>query len=157
MASRRKPLCRARSASEKTHAIGYVRVSTDRQAEGGLSLDAQRKQVEAYAKLYDIHLTDVIVDAGQSGKTLERPGLQSALSKNEQGLAQALLVAKLDRLTRSVVDLGDLMDRYFARDHWALLCVADQIDTRTASGRLVLNVLVSVSQWEREAIAERTS
>jgi len=62
---------------------------------------------------------------------------------------------KLDRLTRSVRDLGELVDRYFA-SRFSLLSLSDSIDTRTASGRLVLHVLGAVSQWEREATAERT-
>src|SRR5712692_218734 len=73
------------------------------------------------------------------------------------GEAEALLVVKLDRPTRSVVDLGALVERYFADGKWALLSVGEQIDTRSAAGRLVLNVLGSVSQCEREAIGERTS
>jgi site-specific DNA recombinase len=68
-----------------------------------------------------------------------------------------LLVVKLDRLTRSVRDLGTLVERYFATGKAALLSVSEQIDTRSAAGRLVLNVLASVSQWEREAIGERTA
>jgi len=64
---------------------------------------------------------------------------------------------KLDRLTRSVVHLGHLVEEYFADGESALLSVGEQIDTRSAAGRLVLNVLASVSQWEREAIGERTS
>jgi site-specific DNA recombinase len=75
----------------------------------------------------------------------------------KDGTAEALLVVKLDRLTRSVVDLGTLVDRYFAPGKAALLSVGEQIDTRSAAGRLVLNVLASVSQWEREAIGERTA
>lgn len=74
-----------------------------------------------------------------------------------RGQADAILVVKLDRLTRSVRDLGELVERYFAPGKWALLSVGEQIDTRSAAGRLVLNVLASVSQWEREAIGERTS
>jgi DNA invertase Pin-like site-specific DNA recombinase len=65
------------------------------------------------------------------------------------------LIAKLDRLTRSVRDLGDPVERFFA-SRCSLLSVSDSIDTRTAAGRLVLNVLVSVAQWEREACSERT-
>ena len=75
----------------------------------------------------------------------------------ERHEAEALLIVKLDRLTRSVVDLGSLVERYFAPGKAALLSVGEQIDTRSAAGRLVLNVLASVSQWEREAIAERTA
>ncbi len=73
------------------------------------------------------------------------------------GDADALLVVKLDRLTRSVRDLGHLVEKYFAPGRAALLSVGEQIDTRSAAGRLVLNVLASVSQWEREAIGERTA
>jgi DNA invertase Pin-like site-specific DNA recombinase len=72
------------------------------------------------------------------------------------GTAEALLVTKLDRLTRRVVHLCELVDKYFASGRFGLMSVSEQVDTRTAAGRLVLNVLASVSQWEREAIGERT-
>ena len=140
-----------------TRTIAYLRVSTDKQADRGVSLDAQRSKAKAYAELYDLELVEVIVDAGESAKSLDRPGLQRALAMLKKGEAEALLVVKLDRLTRSVVDLGSLVDRYFAPGKAALLSVGEQIDTRSAAGRLVLNVLASVSQWEREAIGERTA
>ena len=89
-----------------TRAVGYIRVSTDKQVDHGVSLEAQRTKLEAYAALYDIELVAVIVDAGVSAKTLQRPGLQQALGMLRHGEADALLVAKLDRLTRSVKDLG---------------------------------------------------
>src|SRR5579872_239746 len=141
----------------RTRTIAYLRVSTDKQADRGVSLDAQRAKVAAYAELYDLDLVDVIVDAGASAKTLDRPGLTRALAMLKKGAADALLVVKLDRLTRSVRDLGELVERHFAPGKAALLSVGEQIDTRSAAGRLVLNVLASVSQWEREAIGERTS
>jgi hypothetical protein len=132
-------------------------VSTDKQADHGVSLEAQRAKLAAYAALYDLELVEVIVDAGASAKTLERPGLQRALAMLRKGKAAALLVAKLDRLTRSVEDLGELIRIVFAPGKADLLSVGEQIDTRTAAGRLVLNVLGSVAQWERETIGERTS
>jgi DNA invertase Pin-like site-specific DNA recombinase len=139
----------------RTRTIAYVRVSTDKQAEHGVSLEAQRSKVEAYAALYDLDLVAVEVDAGVSAKSLDRPALARALAELEAGRADALLVVKLDRLTRSVRDLGELVERC-TREGWALLSVSDAIDTRTAAGRLVLNVLASVAQWEREAVGERT-
>ncbi len=142
---------------ESTRAVGYIRVSTDKQAEHGVSLEAQHVKLTQYAALYDIELVDIIVDAGVSAKTLDRPGLQRALGMLRKGHASALLVAKLDRLTRSVKDLGTLVEEYFSSDKITLLSVADNIDTRTAAGRLVLNVLGSVAQWERETIGERTA
>ena len=140
-----------------TRAIAYVRVSTDKQADAGQSLEAQQAKVAAYASLYDLELVEVVVDAGASAKTLDRPGLTRALAMLKSGKADALVVVKLDRLTRSVRDLGALVETYFASGKAALLSVSEQIDTRSAGGRLVLNVLASVSQWEREAVGERTS
>lgn len=144
------------SRNMRTRVIAYVRVSSEGQAEDGVSLAAQRARVEAYALAMDLELVGVEEDAGYSAKTLVgRRGLERALKALEQERADGLLVAKLDRLTRSVRDLGHLVDRYFA-SHWSLLSVSDSIDTRTAAGRLILNVLTSVAQWEREATAERT-
>lgn len=141
----------------KTRAVAYVRVSTEKQAGEGVSLDAQREKIAAYAALYELEIVEVIVDAGESAKSLERPGLARARSLLETRRAEALVVAKLDRLTRSVRDLGELIERDFRPGRAALLSVSEQIDTRSAAGRLVLNILGSVSQWEREAIGERTS
>jgi DNA invertase Pin-like site-specific DNA recombinase len=135
-------------------AIGYIRVSTEQQASDGVSLSAQREKIEAFARLYEYELVAIIEDAGASAKTLDRDGLQDALGRLERGEAGALIVAKLDRLTRSVADLATLIEDHFTR--FSLVSVGEQIDTSTAAGRLVLNVLMSVAQWEREAISERT-
>lgn len=141
----------------KLKVVGYIRVSTDEQANSGLSLEAQRAKVEGYAKLYDLDLIAVIEDAGQSAKTLKRDGLQRALTMLDKGKVQGVVIAKLDRLTRSVADWQKLIDGYFGEKAGKqLFSVTDSIDTRTAAGRLVLNVLLSVAQWEREAIGERT-
>ena len=138
-----------------TAAVAYLRVSTEQQATEGVSLEAQRRKVEMYAELYGLDLVAVEVDAGVSAKSLERPALDRARAMLASGEAAALVVVKLDRLTRSVADLGALVEDC-NRQGWALLSVSEQIDTRTAGGRLVLNVLASVSQWERETIGERT-
>ena len=135
--------------------VGYIRVSTEKQADEGVSLDAQRAKIQAYAVALDLDLVAIVEDAGVSAKSLDRPGLRRALAMLDTRKADALLVVKLDRLTRSVRDLGDLVERYFAT-RCSLLSLSDSIDTRTASGRLVLNVLCSVAQWEREATGERT-
>lgn len=145
------------AVTTRTRAVAYVRVSTEKQADHGVSLAAQTARVEAYATLYDLELVETVVDAGISAKDMRRPGLLRALSALEAGRASALVVVKLDRLTRSVRDLGSLVERYFATGRFSLLSVGEQIDTRSAAGRLVLNVLASVAQWEREATGERTS
>jgi DNA invertase Pin-like site-specific DNA recombinase len=99
----------------RTTVAGYVRVSTEQQAGEGVSLDAQRTKLHAYAVAMDLDLVAVFEDAGLSAKSLARPGLQAALALLEDGEAAGLVVTKLDRLTRSVRDLGDLVDRYAHR------------------------------------------
>src|SRR5215510_8435493 len=141
----------------RTRTVAYLRVSTDKQADRGVSLEAQRAKVEAYAALFDLDLVAIEVDAGESAKSLARPALDRALAMLRTGKADALLVVKLDRLTRSVRDLCDLVDDYFRDGKRALLSVGEQVDTRSAAGRMVLNMLTVLGQWEREAIGERTA
>ncbi len=137
--------------------ISYARVSTVEQAEGGISLDAQIVKMAAYAGLYDLEIIETVLEPGESGKTLNRPGLKRALGLLKAGKADGLLILRLDRLTRSIADWQDLIDAYFGeRGSKQLLSVNDSIDTRTAAGRLVLTVLITVAQWERETIGERT-
>ena len=136
--------------------IGYIRVSTDEQAQTGVSLDAQRLKLEQYVELYELDLVEIVVDAGVSAKNLHREGLQRALAALENGQAAALLVTNLDRLTRSVRDLSALLERYFGT-RFALLSVAEKVDTSSAAGRMILNIMATISQWEREVIGERTS
>jgi site-specific DNA recombinase len=137
--------------------VTYSRVSTTEQRDHGVSLDAQEAKTSGYAALYDLEVVAVIRDAGESGKNLKRPGLQRALTMLRNGEADGLVIAKLDRLTRHVGDWQALITDYFnERSGKQLFAVADSIDTRSAGGRLVLNMLLSVAQWEREIIAERT-
>lgn len=139
-----------------TRVIAYCRVSTDEQASSGVSLQAQESKLRAYCLAMDLELVRVESDAGVSAKTLDRPALQRALASLSADEADALVVVKLDRLTRSVRDLADLLEQYFSANH-GLISLGESVDTRTAAGRLVLNVMTSVAQWEREAIGERTS
>jgi site-specific DNA recombinase len=95
-----------------------------------------------------------ILEDAESGATLERQGLQTALGMLQRGEADGLAVVKLDRLTRNLSDWQWLAENAFRERE--LLSVQDAVDTRTAAGRLVLNVLLSVAAWERETIGERT-
>src|SRR5215471_10885691 len=135
--------------------VGYVRVSTDRQADRGVSLEAQAEKIRAMATVHNAELLDTIVDGGESAKSLQRPGMERLLALVDRKQVDAVIVAKLDRLTRSVKDLCTLLER-FERRGVALISVAESLDTSSAAGRLVLNIMTAVSQWEREAIGERT-
>lgn len=133
----------------------YLRVSTEEQASEGVSLSTQEARCRAYATLYGHDVVSVESDAGASGKSLARPGLAAARASLASGDADGILVAKLDRLTRSVSDLGELLETTFKTG--SLLSVGEQIDASTAAGRMVLHILASVAQWERETIVERTT
>jgi DNA invertase Pin-like site-specific DNA recombinase len=136
--------------------LGYVRVSTDDQARDGVSLAAQEERLRAFATATARELSEIVVDDGQSAKTLQRPGIQRILNGLKDKSVGTIIVLKLDRLTRSVRDLADLLDLFTTNDA-ALVSVSESLDTSSAGGRLMLNLLASVSQWEREAISERTA
>lgn len=136
-------------------AIGYIRVSTDKQAEKGVSLEAQEAKLRAMAAIQDIEIDEFIVDGGESAKSLSRPGMERLLAMVDRGEVQTVIIAKLDRLTRSVKDLATLLER-FQKRNVGLVSVSESLDTKSAAGRLVLNIMCAVSQWEREAIGERT-
>jgi len=130
---------------------GYSRVSTSEQADRH-GLDAQRATIEAEAarRGWDVRY---VVDAGWSGSTLDRPGVTGLLAQIRRG--DVLVVARLDRLSRSLVDFAGLMADATRRG-WAFVALDLGVDTTTPVGRLVANVMASVGQWEREVIGERT-
>lgn len=142
-------------ATAPIRVVAYARLSP--RPDDGFGLDVQAEQMRAYATLYGLELIEVKTEPKNiSGKSLDRPALQEALALLDGGLAAGLLVAKLDRLSRSVVDMGYLIEAYFEK-RFSLFSVGEQINTRTASGRMVVNLLALVGQWERETISERTS
>lgn len=140
-----------------TTMIGYLRVSTEEQASSGLGLEAQRDTIARYAAS---HGWDVVwyEDAGVSAKSLDRPQLQAALARlhPKKRDVDGLLVAKLDRLSRSVTDFAGVLELARAR-RWSLVAIDLGVDTSTPTGELVANVMMSVAQWERRIIGERTS
>ncbi|MCZ7587366.1 MAG: recombinase family protein [Gaiella sp.] len=135
--------------------VGYIRVSTDEQASSGLGLAAQREAVEQEARRRGWTLVAVCEDRA-SGKSLRRrPGLDEAISLIEHGEAEALVTAKLDRLSRSVADFSALLAR-FSRAGWGLVIVDVNVDTSTPTGEAMAHVVASFAQMERRRIAERT-
>ena len=135
-------------------AIGYIRVSTEEQARKGVSLKAQKLRIALWCKGADHELLKVYKDEGLSGgKAHNRPGLQAALDDACKRKA-ALVVCKLDRLARSVRDTIDISDRLRKADA-DLVSVHERIDTTSAAGKMVFNMLAVLAQFEREQIGER--
>jgi len=138
-----------------SRAIGYARVSTEEQAISGLGLAVQREKITGYCANQDLELLDIVSDEGFSAATMNRPGLTRALARLQAGEADTLVIFKLDRLTRNLGDWSRLVAEFFG-DKFHLVSFSDRIDTRSASGRMTLNVIISVVAWERETIGERT-
>jgi DNA invertase Pin-like site-specific DNA recombinase len=142
-----------------TTMIGYLRVSTEEQANSGLGLDAQRDTIQRYADAHEWGVT-WYVDEGLSAKSLNRPQLQAALTllhmSPKRRDVDGIVVARLDRLSRSVHDFSGLLKLAAAR-RWSVVAIDLGVDTSTPTGKLVANVMMSVAEWEREVIGERTS
>lgn len=135
-------------------AVGYARVSTRRQGEGGLGMEAQEAAIRAWAEAGGYELAGIETDVASGRTTRRRPGLDAALTQARDG-AEVLVVAKLDRLSRSVIDFALLVETA-QREGWALVVLDIGVDLTTPHGRLVAGVLASVAQWERELIGQRT-
>ncbi len=139
-----------------SNVISYCRVSTTEQAEAGISLEAQRRRLRAYAEAHGLHMLRVEEDAGISAKrTSNRPALQRALQTLRMGDADGLVVVKLDRLSRTTRDVLDLVERA-EREGWALHSIEERLDTASPHGRFVVTILAALAQMEREQIGART-
>jgi site-specific DNA recombinase len=143
----------SQSPALKRHVV-YTRVSTEDQAREGVSLAAQKDACLTLCKLRNLTNADAVEEAGFSAKTLKRPGISGILEAIKAGQIQTLVVWRLDRLTRNLRDLLDLVE-CFDRHKVALVSVMEQLDTGSPMGRLMLSMLGAVAQWERESIAER--
>jgi DNA invertase Pin-like site-specific DNA recombinase len=141
--------------SDVRKVFGYVRVSTDEQAIRGYGLEAQERAIRKEAQHRGWEIVEILRDEGVSGATLDRPGLHEALTRAAQGEAQAVVASKLDRLSRSLVGTADLME-------WAttagiyLVAFDPDLDTSSANGRLLAQIMAVVAEWEREQISSRT-
>ena len=135
--------------------IGYIRVSTEEQADSGAGLRAQRAAIVTEAQHRGWQVVDMIEDAGYSAKDLRRPGIQIALEALRRNKADVLVVAKLDRLSRSLLDFTALMDRA-QREHWGLVALDIGMDMGTPAGEAMANVMATFGQLERRLIGQRT-
>jgi site-specific DNA recombinase len=140
---------------EKKRAVGYIRVSTSEQATEGISLDNQKAKITAYCALHDFELLEIIEDAGKSGKDLNREGVQDLTSRIKGRKIDAVIVYKLDRLSRKVIDTLTLVET-IEKAGVAFHSLNEKIDTSTAMGRFFLNITASLAQMERDQISERT-
>lgn len=135
--------------------VGYVRVSTDEQLDSGAGLEAQRHSIREECGRRGWRLAELYEDAASGRAIAGRAGLRAALTTLDGHLAEALVVAKLDRLSRSLLDFSALMEQS-RRKGWALVALDLGVDTTTPSGEMMANVLAVFAQFERRLIGQRT-
>jgi DNA invertase Pin-like site-specific DNA recombinase len=139
-----------------TRVVGYLRVSTAEQSDSGAGLEAQRSAIEATVDARGWQLVTMLEDRGVSAKSTKgRDALAAAIALCEAGGADALVVAKLDRLSRSIIDFATLMERARAAG-WAIVVLDCDFDMTTPAGELMANMLACFAQFERRVISQRT-
>ncbi|MFE7082527.1 recombinase family protein [Priestia megaterium] len=134
--------------------IVYVRVSTDEQAKHGYSIAAQLEKLEAYCISQGWELAEKYVDEGYSAKDLHRPYFEKMMNRVKQGDVDILLVYRLDRLTRSVMDLYKIL-KILDDNNCMFKSATEVYDTTNAMGRLFITLVAAIAQWERENLGER--
>jgi site-specific DNA recombinase len=134
---------------------GYIRVSTTKQAEEGVSLPAQEKAIRDYAKSKGWGVHRIYTDDGKSGGSIEgRPAFQKMLEAVDEGKVEAIVVTRLDRLSRSLQDMLNTIS-HLQEKKCALVVLKENVDTSTPNGRLFVHILGSFGEWEKDISKER--
>lgn len=136
-------------------AIGYIRVSTEEQAQSGAGLEAQKTAILSEALRRGWTLVEIIEDAGISGTKMTRPGIDRAIAMLRAGEADILVAAKLDRISRSALGFLQLAKQATA-EGWQLRVLDADLDTSTPMGKFAIGILALVAELERDLIAQRT-
>lgn len=139
----------------KWHAL-YLRVSTDAQYEEGYSIEAQMKKLEQWCHLHDIDQYEFYIDGGYSGSNLNRPQMQRMISDIQAKKVEAVVVYKLDRISRSQRDTIYLLEDIFTPNETGFVSLNENFDTTTPYGKAMIGILSVFAQLERENIRERT-
>lgn len=140
----------------KRKAALYIRVSTDTQYEEGYSVDAQKEKLEAYCKIKDIEDYECYIDGGWSGSNIDRPEMKRMISDITQNKISAVIVYKLDRLSRSQKDTIFLLEDVFNPHKCDFISLNENFDTTSPYGKAMIGILSVFAQLERENIRERT-
>ena len=144
------------NVKKQLRVVAYIRVSTLEQKQLGVSLDTQRHKIEDYCKYKELTLKKIISDEGKSGKNLNRDGVQELIQLAESKQVDAVVVYKLDRLTRSTKNLLYLVEDVFAKNNVEFFSLNENIDTTNATGKFFLTIMGAMAEMERGLLSERT-
>ena len=133
----------------------YLRVSTDQQALNGESLEEQEERLRAFCKTRNRKVVKVYREDGKSGKDTNRPQFQQMLQDIREGKIDTVVVKKIDRLSRSILDFEKTYN-FFLEHNVDLISLQENFDTTSAIGRAVIRIVLVFAQLEREQTSERT-
>lgn len=142
--------------NEKKRACIYIRVSTEAQESEGYSLEEQERLCKAAIESKEWEYVRTYCDGGFSGKTVDRPALQEMLKDVKTGMMDAVLIYKLDRLSRSQKDTLTIIEDYLIPNKVDIVSLKETLDTSTPWGRAMIGILASFNQLDRETIVMRT-
>lgn len=137
-------------------AVGYVRVSTHEQTSDGVSLSLQEEKIRLFCQAKDWQLIEICRDEGKSGKDLKRASMEDLIRDAKGRQFEAVIVYKVDRLSRRQRDLWYLLDDVFEPNSVGFMSVNEPFDTTTAVGKACLGMFVVFAQLKRDMISERT-
>ena len=138
----------------KKRCVGYARVSTQEQAEEGYSIDAQIQTIQEYCQRENMECVGVYVDRGKSGKNIKgRPEMQQLLHDAENGDFDAVVVWKISRVARNLMNLLEIVNVLQKQDI-AFYSISEKFQVDTTTGRFMLQIMASVNEFERNQIAE---
>lgn len=143
--------------NEKKRACIYIRVSTEAQESEGYSLEEQERLCKAAIESKEWEYVRTYCDGGFSGKTVDRPALQEMFKDIRDGLIEAVLIYKLDRLSRSQKDTLMILEDVFLPNKVDVVSLKETLDTSTPWGRAMIGILASFNQLDRETIVMRTT
>lgn len=135
--------------------VGYRRVSTTEQEDSGAGLEWQEAMIRAEVERRGWELVEIRTDVASGKSMRRRDELGRTLRDLRDGELDALVVAKLDRLSRSVLDFANLMETAH-KEEWSLVVLDLAVDTTTTNGKLIAHIMIALAQWERELIGDRT-
>ncbi|WP_461240313.1 recombinase family protein [Paucilactobacillus sp. N302-9] len=133
----------------------YVRVSTAGQEQDGYSIGEQIDKLTKYCELQEWNIHDVYKDGGYSGSNLKRPAIQELIKDIKSNKVDTVLVYKLDRLSRSLVDTMELIEKTFNTHNVSFISMSESFDTNTPVGKVMVSILATFAQFERENITSR--
>lgn len=138
----------------KMKALGYIRIS-DPHDTSGVSIQRQREQVVAYATIHGLDI-EILEDNGISGDKDSRPGFKELIKKIESKEYGHLIIPELSRLTRSLKTLLNFVDTHIKDSELKFVSLKESLDTSTAAGVMIMNILGSLNQWYRDEISQKT-